>query len=569
LFLEISNSRWAANAAPDSAISDLTPIHRLGSLSSEQCPSRLVDVLNSFGDADLERIAWIVRGANGAMDGAYTWREIRQRCASAAAFLVSHGVQSQDRVANLCSNQLDWAILDLACSALNAIHAPLDRRLRSHQYRACIEQTQPKVVFCERGDELLDDRWLPIDRLVQSVTAFELSEWTREFRPTDVANILFTSGTSSAPRGVMLTHRNLVSNAMAKLDAMPQNPDDHRLNLLPFAHAYARTCELSTWILSRSSMEVADSMKGLIAIASAASPSLINGVPWLFETIRAHCESTVVGDCTDRELVRRALQAALGKRIRRLACGGAGIRDSTRHWFANLGYPIYQGYGLTEASPVICSNRDETAHHPSILEHVGPPVQGVEIRIDTESRLWVKGDGVMAGYWNDRKATEQRVRDGWLDTGDIVERVSQDQSNIAIVGDCIRILGRADDAIVLTSGYKVHPLPIELHLRSLPEFPVCLLIGNQRPYPILLISIPGELAKLESPEWKAEMMSKVRQVLSGYPAFAVPRAILGVNDRWEFEADLSNFKGALLRSRIEQRYQVAIDLLYKKNHPSS
>jgi len=341
---------------------------------------------------------------------------------------------------------------------------------------------------------------------------------------------------------------NLMCNALAKLDAMPQSESDVRLNFLPFAHAYARTCELTTWLLSKSRMEIAHGISGMLQTARFSKPTLINGVPLFYDRLLASIDS--------RNFDQSAIMEILGSRIRRLASGGASMETKLRMRFAKAGLPIFQGYGLTEASPVVCSNRELAGEQPPILDECGPIVRGMDVRIAPDAKLWVSGNGVMLGYWSDPKATQARIVDGWLDTGDLAEWVHEEGQSSS---RSIRILGRADDTIVLSNGYKLQPASIERELQSFEWIANCLLVGTNRPFPVLLLRRIDREDSLSNDA----MLNLVCQTLSRRPSHAIPRAIIEVYDKWGPENGLSNFKGGLQRRKIEFHYQTEIEAAFQ------
>jgi long-chain acyl-CoA synthetase len=506
---------------------------------------RVIDWVLTLTKQQACKLAWVDRTSDSKYVREFSWDEVRKYSASATQFLLDHRVRPNDRVVNLAANGLEWAILELACSAANAIHVPLDPRLSFEQKRACIERTEPRLIFVDSSDGDSYGGVFEIGQLTKLPETVSLPQVCQNYLPQDVANILFTSGTVGDPRGVMLTHRNLVFNAMAKLEAMPQLESDHRLNLLPFAHAYARTCELTTWLASKSSMETVSNIRQLLCDAPTANASLLNGVPVLYERI---LESWRPQSCS-----ALALKAILGKKMRRLASGGAPLREETRRIFAEAGLPIFQGYGLTEASPVVCSNREANEHGTECLDGVGPVVRGVQARIDDESRLWVAGHGVMAGYWNDAEATSERIVNGWLNTGDLAEYVHSNSASHEPVP--LRILGRADDTIILSNGYKVHPFAIEERLRTDPRFDPCLVVGSNRPFPSVLMQC--------DPDQAEHLSQRVREILAGMPNYEIPDQVIPIESDWRLESELCNFKGSPVRSKIERRYLDRIDRAYR------
>jgi long-chain acyl-CoA synthetase len=512
---------------------------------------RLVDELLSISADRLNGVAWIERDLNSNFVRSWTWADVKLITASAARFLSDNAVEPGDRVVNLGRNSLAWVVLDLACSALNAVHVPIDWRLSQTQRAQCIELVEPKMVFSNapivRGELAHEEHSLSELMELPDISQ-GLEEIVSPYQSSDLANILFTSGTTGRPRGVMLSHKNLITNAYAKLDAMPQHASDHRLNFLPFSHAYARTCELTTWLISRSSMEVVSGIEGALNSAPDIQPTLINGVPAFYDRLMAEWSPS---GCTKSGLVK-----ILGTRLRRLASGGASLSHSVRSSFAKVGTPIYQGYGLTESSPVICSNREEHGSEFENMTEVGPPVNGVEVKIDSDSRLWVKGDGVMQGYWRDPDATRAKMDDHWLDTGDLAEFVSDSPTEKR--KRAIRILGRADDTVVLSTGYKVCPFPIEQIMNDQPWVSQCMLVGRNRTHTSLLIRLTSSAEA--TPISLAEYQTKIAMLLRDFPKHAIPKELVLVDRDWTSDNGMTNFKGGLNRRRIEAEFEKTMQL---------
>jgi long-chain acyl-CoA synthetase len=253
------------------------------------------------------------------------------------------------------------------------------------------------------------------------------------------------------PQGVTLSGRNLAGNAAAKLRAVPQSPQDVRLCALPISHAYARTCDLGTWLLSGCTLVPTLGYSGLRRLSPVVVPTLINAVPGLAY-----------------RLLEDLPRVAGLDRLRLLGCGGAPISESAFGRWKDRGVTVIQGYGLTEASPVICSATPENAS-PGL---VGQLVDGWESDI-RDGQLFVRGPHTMLGYWNNDRATSQKIdREGWLATGDLVE---QDE----LAGQ-FRILGRADEVIVLDSANKIFPSTIEREVEAVAGVRHALLVYHDR-----------------------------------------------------------------------------------------
>lgn len=256
-------------------------------------------------------------------------------------------------------------------------------------------------------------------------------------QPAEKASlILWTSGTTSEPLAVLLSAESLHANASAKLRAVPQEQSDVRLTMLPLSHAYARTCDFGTWLLSGCTLAVCLGYQNMLRRLQELHPSLINTVPAIASKMLHACPENL-------------------DKLRLLGCGGAPLDHSSFMQWSVRGVTVIQGYGLTEAGPVISSATPSNAM-PGL---VGEPVEGWEIAIK-KGQLFVRGPHSMLGYLNQPEATQTRMTDdGWLATGDLVERDRKTQQ--------LKILGRVDDVIVLTSGQKIYPAAIERDIEQI------------------------------------------------------------------------------------------------------
>lgn len=316
-------------------------------------------------------------------------------------------------------------VIALGCIAAHTIEIPIDSRLPPAMRQRLIDRSdgvrwQHSATQQTRFDDSVEASLLELEHCAQRVDIHKPSL------------VLWTSGTTEQPRGVVLSQHNLTTNAKAKLRAVPQCRDDSRLTLLSLAHSYARTCDLGTWLISGCSWTLDYGKAALDRIDVANRPTMINSVPVLAREIATRLAAS------DHALDRLTV----------LGCGGAPMDPKSFATIRQFGVEVIQGYGCTETSPVICSSSPGKTS-PGL---VGPPIDDCEIRIE-DHRLFVRGANVMLGYLDDPEATAAKIdRDGWLDTGDLVERQVDGQ---------LQILGRADDVIVLDNGFKLHPQAVE------------------------------------------------------------------------------------------------------------
>lgn len=435
-----------------------------------------------------------------------TWGQLGNVVAETCRWLESeYQLSAGDRLATLWHNSLDWIVTDLACQTLGWIHVPFDVR----ESTVVVEQLLDRA----RAERILQFPADIIDAAIRPHADYPFEPlWlrAREQAGHTAAQLMATSGSTGCPKLVTLSHRNLVTNAWAKLDAAPQSEGDLRLNVLPFAHAYARTCELSAWILSRSRLAIANDWDDWLGLAEQLQPSLVNLVPYLAERL-------AVLEATTLERV--------GQRLRLVQVGGAALPDPLWQQLASLGWPPLQGYGLTEASPVVCSNR-AGEQQPGT---VGPAVAGTQLRIDADGVLWLRGPQVMLGYWNDPQANSGVLDGEWLCTGDLAERD----------GDRIRIVGRKSQLLVLSIGYNVSPEVIERRLLALGDVEQAVVLGDGCPHITAWLwprttternvadksehNKTGQAKTAEQESWLRSVAMRIAEACNDLPKHAVPR----------------------------------------------
>jgi len=447
-------------------------------------------------DWTIPRLFWHAVAARGATEalGVFeggqlswrTWKALAERVGALMGRLAEAGVAPGDRVVQVRANCEDWIVADLAIQSLGAVHVPMHATLAVGQMRQQVEHCGARVALV--GDRRLagdlggvggpGGRVAVLDASIERPSAghgesgfSERLMWRGSGE--DLATILYTSGTTGAPRGVMLTQRNLATNAIATTDQIGPPPGEVRLCMLPLSHIYARTCDLYSWIYHGGRLVLAQSRETVFSDCATAQPTAINAVPYFYQKAVDALRDT--GGQTDDEL-----RQLLGGRIQQCYCGGAALAPEVDRFFADRGLPILCGYGLTEASPVISITRTDTY----VAGTVGRPLSNLEVRLAPDGELLVRGPSVMRGYWQDSGATAAALVDGWLHTGDL--------ASLDVEGN-LRITGRKKELMVLATGKKVAPTQVEQLLAGSPLVEQACVVGEGRKF-LAAIIVPNAAA---------------------------------------------------------------------------
>jgi long-chain acyl-CoA synthetase len=323
------------------------------------------------------------------------------------------------------------------------------------------------------GRPLVDlQSWLDRPPSDQVPAAIERAQAT--ISADSLTTILYTSGTTGQPKGVMLSHRNLVTNACSTVEAFEMTGEDVRLCFLPLSHIFARTCDLYTWLATGSLLCLATTRESVIMDCQWAQPTVISGVPYFYDLV-ARLMNTLGSDAPPG-----GLRGMLGGRIHFCCSGGAALPDHLFDLYQQHGLTILQGYGLTESSPVISLSSPYAFRRGSS----GRAIPDVEVAIDDDGEILTRGPHVMQGYWREEAATAEVLTDGWLRTGDL-GRIDED--------GFLYITGRKKELIVTAAGKNVAPVLLESLLTEDPLIEQALVIGDGRNY----------LSALIVPNWPA------------------------------------------------------------------
>lgn len=523
-------------------------------------------------------------------DGIYrdlSWNDYRRQADRAAAGLIELGIEPGDRVGILSENRWEWLVADIAILSAAAVgvpmHAPLTGLQVAYQLahsgaRGVIVSGPAQAAKVIESLPLLPElRWLiyfdpvdaraPIDVIpwASLSTSANTSAQTVRERETlanraDLATIIYTSGTTGNPKGVMLSHGNLLSNAEAVVATSGMIEADIGLTWLPLSHIYARTCDHYVNMCSGATLCLAESLETLVANIAETGPTHMSCVPRFYEKLWSSVERF------ERDERAARLGRLFGPRMRRLSSGGAPLPKHVARGFDESGMTLMEGYGLTESSPVISFNRDGGVRVGS----VGRPIPGVEVKIAADGEILTKGPHVMMGYWKDPEATSLAIEAGWLHTGDVG---AIDADGFLYVTD------RKKDLIITSGGKNIAPSELERLLVSDPLIEQAVVYGDARPFVTALI-VPnraeleraaGELgcavevdgAFITTAPLVEFMMRRVDAVMRAVSQPERVKAILLHDRPFSVGADELTATLKVRRAHIIAKHQARLDELYR------
>ena len=418
----------------------------------------------------------------------YSYRQLYEVSRQVAFVLWERGYRKGDRVILFAENQPEWGIAYLAAVQIGVVVVPIDPQTAEGEIFALTEYTEAKGILTSEagvarlhnaqtkpGAEAESLEFLDINRFCQPFgseqaensvpTKSELPAVPDQFPnvdidPDTVASIIFTMGTTVDPRGAMLSHRGFIANVMAVSQALPPEDTDRFLSVLPLYHALGFSCNFLMSIYAGTTVTYTNSLRPttILAIMRETKITVLIGVPRLFQLLYDAIKRYVVQSPEAMEAplapeVVEEIQAALGGHIRVLVSGGAALPDEIYDLFMELGLTIYQGYGITEASPVLSVN----PHHKSKRSSVGPAVQGVQLQIINPDEAGVgeivaHSPSLMQGYYRNQAVTGQVIRDGLLHTGDLGYFDEEGY---------LYLTGRSKDVIVSGAGKNIYPVELE------------------------------------------------------------------------------------------------------------
>ncbi len=522
----------------------------------------------------------------------------------------------------------DWMILDFACQQVGLVTVPVHPTLNEEEYNTIVTETEARL--CIMLDEGLYFKFFAFKEKInprlqlfhlkpekvnffkpihESKTNHELMTMVNSFRNTigedDIVTILYTSGSTGLSKGVMLSHRNIVHNIKAVLTILPLEPGDRVLSFLPFSHIFERA-SCYVYIAFGTSLYFSQNKESFVNDFKTVRPIFCSSVPSVLEKMCDYMEEQTLGKnilkkklitwamnvgkhygpekklkpiyqlelIMARLLVLRQWRKRLGGKIKYMAVGAASLRPDIGRLFSAAGIYIVEGYGMTEAAPLISMNRFEPGLNR--FGTVGLPLPGVEVRIDNpnennEGEILVKGPNVMKGYYKKPELTAETITpDGWFHTGDIGKFVYK---------RFLKITDRKKDIFKTSSGKYIAPQQLENHLKQSLFIERCMIIGFQRPYVTALIVPQFESVRSwcdqndihwTAPQFmvhnikvRAKFQQEIDKLNKELPHYETIRSFVLCHQDWSIEKGEVTPTWKPIRKQLEKNYELDIEKLYR------
>ena len=548
-----------------------------------------------------------------------TWSELAMQVERWQVAFKNTGLEKGDRVAISYRNSIEWVIFDQAALRLGLVVVPLYTADRADNVGYVIGDAGAKLVLFASSAA-----WKKVDQSEENTQCVEtvivmqgssdgaiknINDWLPEHgahlergmaQPEDLASIVYTSGTTGRPKGVMLSHKNMLSNAYCGMRSVSLTPQDRLLSFLPLSHTFERTVGYYAAMMSGAQVSFNRSIPEMANDLKTIKPTVMISVPRIFERVhnkihnglkkekpikqklfklavkagwaKFNYQQGIAGwqplllaaGLLDR-LVGATVRERLGGEMKYVVIGGAPLSVEVAKTFISLGVPLLQGFGLTESSPVVSVNTLEACRPDSI----GLPLRGVNIKLEENDELWIQGDNVMMGYWNNEQATAESVVDAedgrWLRSGD---RASIDEDGF------IRIIGRIKDILVLANGEKVPPTDIEAAIMQNPLFEQVMVLGEAKSFLSALVVLDKELldelcqskgwsaSDLASQKLNVELVKLIAALMGKFPGYARIRKVHVCPEEWTVESGLITPTLKIKRPMLMTRFQDEIEALY-------
>lgn len=554
-----------------------------------------------------------------------TWAELATEVERWQVAFNNAGLEKGDRVAICYRNSVEWVVFDQAALRLGLVVVPLYTADRADNIGYVIGDSGAKLALFANAK-----LWASVQESEENTDCVEtvlvmdgdsadmvknVNDWLPELgahlergmaQPDDLASIVYTSGTTGRPKGVMLSHKNMLSNAYCGMRSVALTPQDRLLSFLPLSHTFERTVGYYAALMSGAQVSFNRSIPEMANDLKHVKPTVMIAVPRIFERVHTQIYNGIrrekplkqtlfnlatkagwarfeyqqgaagwkpillLAGVLDR-LVATKVRERLGGEMKYCVIGGAPLSLEVAKTFISLGVPLLQGFGLTESSPVVSVNTPEACKPDSI----GLPLRGVTAKLGEKDELWIQGDNVMLGYWNNPKATAEVIVENdtgrWLRSGD---RASIDDDGF------IRIIGRIKDILVMANGENVPPTDIEAAISQNPLFEQVMVLGEAKPFLTALVVLEKDqkaelCAKigvdkndLTSSKLNTKLVQLISAQMAKFPGYARIRKVYVCPEEWTVESGLITPTLKIKRRRLLDHYADEIEAMYGSHRSS-
>ena len=548
-----------------------------------------------------------------------SWKDTKDLVLNISSALHEIGVKKNDKISIIADNSYKWCAVDLATISLGAITVPSYTTSSEEEISYLLSHSETSIVFVNGKLLSLILKILPSLNKIKHVICIDdtntskfkkfnigfytfnellnlgsksdekfkiIERFVSKINENDVVSIIYTSGTSNKPKGVMLTHKSIISNIVGASELVSEiKIKDHKfLSIIPLSHAYEHTAGFFLPIYIGAEIYFNENRDQIVNDLLSVKPTLMTAVPRLYEVLYKKINNQLLTKSKfsqklfektitfgtkkfkkiklsfldklqnivlDR-LVRKNFQKKFGGNLQAFISGGAALNEQVGLFFQSLGINILQGYGQTECSPLISCNPISKIK----IDTVGVVIKGLQVKISNKNEILVKGSSLMKGYWKDKKNTDKVLVNGWLHTGDLG---SIDNDGY------LKISGRLNEMIVNSGGENIAPVPIENLLLSYDEIEQVMIYGHNRPFLIAII-IPNEMLLSDNDNFlKENLQTILNNVNKNLSQAKKIRKFISSNE--VFSTDNGQLTPTLKIKRhiIANRYKDEINNLYKKS----
>ena len=534
----------------------------------------------------------------------YSWENVKKKILTLSKKLSQFGLKKGEKVIIISENNPNWFITDFAIMNAGGITVPAYTTYTKKDYEFLVKDSQAKMIFVSNKKLFLNclpaiknnkqiKRIFSYEKINQSVNEniiFIEDLWKEKIKKKDIkikiteddpACIIYTSGTSGVPKGVILTHKSIRSNLIGSLDIFKNiNFNNERyISFLPLSHSYEHTAGQFMPLLTSSQIFYAENMDKLFTNFKESNPTYIAAVPRFYEAIY----KKILNNFSKNKILEKIfnINLSLGKKIylnqkkflpitrffkfffkiifdnkikkifgkilKFLISGGGALSYDINIFFEAIGIKILQGYGLTETSPTVSCNRPEL----NKIGTVGPPIKGVEVKIADDGEILIKGESLMKGYLGKEKETKDKIKNNWLHTGDIGKF---DKDNHLIITD------RKKDIIVTSGGDNIAPQKIENMFTSSDLISHVIIFGDNKPFLIALIFINNDYSKKN--EINSEVDKYLKKINGKLSSTEKIRKYILINQELTLKSGFLTPTMKIKRKKVYEKYKKDIDDLY-------